>query len=262
MKRKYYPIPFTQLPEGIKLSIKNCERYYSESIVLEKYGHYASATVSILIAIEEFSKGVFLLEYYKMKKDVPKNKVEEIFSKHKIRLAKFHELFYKSLPSSSYDVRLTQFSKSMGDSDQFKKLNLMYVDWKKHYWLDPLKSLGVGLNHEDVWINMYSKSNYDSLKSDLEIVFSIIRKDDDYIKVISTMDIDNISIPKLKDMIKKQYGENIPTRLSFTPDKDQITIEIKPIKKEINEENNKKLRKKIEDRFKGFSVEIKFDESN
>ena len=259
MKHKYYSIPLHQIPEGIVISMKNCERYLEESEVLEKNDHYASALVSLMVATEEFSKCNFLLEYYKEEKDIPRDKMKEYFSKHPIRLAKFHEIFQKKLPSFNYNQSWANFNKKSGELDQYIKLNLMYVDWLNYSWHDPLKYTGITPESDQQLVTTQLKSSYNFLKIDLEILINTTKQDSSYIVAISSKKVDNISIQKIQGMIEEMYGDNIPTSLEFTPEHKKISIKIKPINDVINQENNLKLKKKIEKRFNGFSVTIKLD---
>ena len=271
MKRKYYPIPFSQLSEGIKLCIKNCKRYYSESLILEKHNHDASAMISLIIAIEECAKAAFLLDYYKIKQDIPQNKVKEVFSNHKIRLAKFYELEDRSLedissiPSVHSEETRKIFNKMKGELQQFGKVSMMYVDWTKHYWHDPLKHLEIismdnGVMNDDEW-RMLTKSHYKSLKRDLKLILEIIQKDKEYDNAVSTISLDNISNDKIIDMIRKKYSELDQFAAGFTPDTNQIKIKIVLVKNKTNEDKRIQLQKEIENRFGGFSAEIKLVES-
>ena len=261
MKHKYDSIPLHQIPEGIVISMKNCERYLEEGKVLEKNDHYASALVSLMIATEEFSKCIFLLEHFKEGNDIPQgNELDAYFSKHPIRLAKFHEVFNKNLPSFDYNQNWARFDKMRGEFDQYSKLNLMYVDWLNYSWHDPLKYTGIASLPDQQLVTTQLKSSYDFLKIELEILIKTTKQGRDYVKAISSKKVDNISTQKIHDMIKEMYGDNIISpSVELTPAHKKISIKIKPINDVINQENNLKLKKKIEKRFNGFSATIELD---
>jgi len=256
MKHKYYSIPLHQIPEGVVISMKNCERYLEEGKVLEKNDHYASALVSLMIATEEFSKCNFLLEYYKEEKDIPQDKMKKYFSNHKIRLAKFHEIFNKNLPFFDYNQNWARFDKMRGESDQYNKLNLMYVGWLNYSWHDPLKYTGIVSLPDQQLVTTQLKSSYDFLKIELEILIKTTKQGRDYVKAISSKKVDNISTQKIQGMVKEMYGDNINSSVELTPAHKKVSIKIKPINDVVNQENNLKLKKKIEKRFDRFSTTI------
>lgn len=260
MKYKYDSIPLHQIPEGIVISMKNCERYLEEGKVLRKNDHYASALVSLMTATEEFSKCSFLLEHFKEGNDIPQgNELEAYFSDHKIRLAKFHEIFQKNLPSFDYNQAWANFNKTRGKSDQRIKLSLMYIDWLNYSWHNPLESIGIVPSPDQQFVTTQLKGSFNILKLELEILINTIKQDSSYIEAISFKKADNISTHKINVMIEEMYGDNIPTSLELTLAHKKVSIKIKPINDAINRENNLKLKKKIEKRFNGFSATIELD---
>ena len=90
-------------------------------------------------------------------------------------------------------------------------------------------------------------------------MIKITKRSRDYVKAISSKKADNISIQKINDMIEEMYGDNIPTSVELTPAHKKVSIQIKPINDVVNQENNLKLKKKIEKRFNGFSTTIELN---
>lgn len=59
-----YDIPYTDIPRGIELSLKNSDRHRADAEFLAKEERYNSAIPLITLAVEEFGKALWLSEYF------------------------------------------------------------------------------------------------------------------------------------------------------------------------------------------------------
>jgi len=259
MKRKYYPIKYEQLLEGIQLCLDNCMRFYNESKLLENNKCFQSSMVSILLATEEFSKCKMLFDHYIKQENISENKVKKIFSDHKIRLKEFHKNFMNSLPALSWpQERIDSFSKSVGHIEQIGKLNLMYVDWIGFRWHNPL--ISSGLFDEEIEGQFQLRTRIKSMRIYFEILIKQFIENEKFIEMQNAPKIDNPTNSKIIKMIQDFYGE-VPYNLEFTYDYRLIDIKIKSITSKITPKNNQVLREKIFSRNPDYIIKIKIDNS-
>ncbi len=260
MKRKYHLIKYEQLPEGIQLCLNNCIRYSNESKILEEKKLLQSSMVSILLATEEFSKCKMLFDYYVKQKDVPVDKVKDIFSSHKIRLKEFHKAFMSSLPKQIFSQdRLDRFSQSIGETEQMGKMNLMYVDWVGFKWHNPITSSGfVEENLKDVPYRLGTRIK--SMRMTLLGLIKQFIENEKFIEIQNAQKIDNPTNSKIIKIIQDFYGK-VPISLEFTYDYRLIDIKIKSTTSKITPKNNQMLREKIFSQYPDYIIKIKIDHS-
>ena len=93
MKKSEIKIPIDELPEGIRLSLKNSDRYFKDSKILFNRGKLSSANTLMFLAMEEFSKAKILIDHLKKKKAVTNDNYKQYFRDHELRLGEFERFF-------------------------------------------------------------------------------------------------------------------------------------------------------------------------
>ena len=98
-------IPKEDLPEGIRLCFENCQRIFNDVKLMAENERYNTAISQIILASEELAKAILLFQHYRNDQGVSKNKADDYFSKHRIRLEEFQEAFHESLPEINLDKK-------------------------------------------------------------------------------------------------------------------------------------------------------------
>ena len=151
--KKPTEIPYSDIPKGIDLALKNSDRLRTDAKILADNQRYDSAIPIITLAIEEFGKALWLSEYFEKHISIPKNDSFEIFRNHRTRIDKVLDYVENIVKSRTIKTRESfseeTFSKIPEEFDeQHFKERMWYVDyqqtqnsdltWKKQDWKNPL----------------------------------------------------------------------------------------------------------------------------
>lgn len=122
-----FPIPYTELEKGIKLSIENAERLIEDAETLCKNGRYPSASYLAIVALEEEGKAYLLLKRFIAKTDIKKKSWRDDFWRHEKKIIAVQEAIskYRKLKINGKQVRLEDLAKFFLDH----KDDCLYVDW-------------------------------------------------------------------------------------------------------------------------------------
>jgi len=249
------PIPVEQLPEGIELCLKNCERYFDESKLLEKNQRFQSSMLMMLLAMEEFVKCKLLLDHFKEKKSVSEEEVGRYFRDHKFRLGEFSKEFHNLLPGNPIKFP-DNFFKAQGKFEQDYKKSMMYVDWLGYGWNDPLDFSELPLAMSP-YPEAILKLKLESASTELLHLVRDLQQDPSFKLAQNSPRQDNPSLNKIKNFLKDYCNsEKIPWSIEFTPWFKKIEISIEPIKPEITLETCKEIEEKITKKYPDFKTSV------
>jgi len=148
-------IPYKELDEGIKLSIRNAERLIKDAEILYDNGCYPSASFLAIVALEEEGKAFMLLKRLLDHTNIPKKQWDDKFKNHKPKLiaaqetiCKYRKLRIKVGSKRWKQVHLTDLAKIFLEH----KDDCLYVDWDfktrrtqiTGKWKSPLKDVTFG----------------------------------------------------------------------------------------------------------------------
>lgn len=258
-KRSERPdIPVEDLPEGIQLAFQNCQRLYDDAISLNEQERYHTAIVQLILAEEEFAKCLLLFHHYKQKQKVSKNKVEEYFGSHRIRLEEFHQFFHESLPSSTLEEKRKSLIRGFWIFDQITKEKHTYVDWTQLGWSSPFTAQHTPFksNRKD-----FEKFTVTSLKINLEHAIGSLLKNQDFVLTLKIPHRDRPDGDKIRSIIKNLVkGKTVPTRMEWGYF--YIIVRLEKTDPIINEDLKKNLKKQLLNRYPNYLVFVFLEEKS
>lgn len=245
MKKLYKPpIPPEEIPEGVRLCIKNCKRLWNDAKLLyDKEGH-SSAILLLILAREEFAKALLLLNHEK--DGVDDKTVKEYFGYHLIRLEEFQKFFERSIGSS---IDMTW----KGSFDKEDREKYTYVDWTQTGWSYPEYKPPKHWNLTDD--SVFDKQRVESFMADLKQVFWKLEKDPNYQTVIQKESVNRPDGDKLLTIIKEVTGLSNPTsNTEIKQTKIKIIVDVLDTSKKTEFET--KMKQKILEKFPVYKVDI------
>lgn len=169
-------IPHSEISKGVKICIENSQRLYNDALSLRNDKKYNGAIVNVILASEELAKGILLYAYHKKGEAVPPDKVEQYFSRHKIRLREFSDFFHKSLPGLSTKLA-EEFSKNFWNIPKEDREKLIYVDWTSKGWLNPKHAI-LSLPGDE---EKFAELRFKMYELNFRHVLSILLKNQDFL---------------------------------------------------------------------------------
>jgi len=237
------PIPPEEIPEGLRLCVKNCKRMWNDAKILYNNESYSSSILLLILAREEFAKSLLLLNHEKDGIDV--KTVKRYFGDHLIRLEEFHDFFQKSLGSEMNMKWMSQF-------DVRNREKHTYVDWTQIGWSYPeyFSPISRGIDN-----NSFDKSSVESFMVELEQVFWKLEQNENYKKIIEKNFVDRPTGKNLLDIVQKCTSIEKP-RLSTEIKMSKIKIELEIHDTSKKDEFETKIKDVITQRFPKYSLNI------
>ena len=245
-------IPVSDLPEGIILCLKNSDRHYQDSQILNEKKHYPSAISNLMLACEELVKAKLLMMHFKDKKPVTKNEIKRYFREHEFRLDEFEKYFDDTVPNYP---EWAKNIKGRGKRQQDFKEKMTYVDWNGYRWLDPL-------HHDD----LQAISDESEIETRLKNIYFVTRES--FAQVWNAL----LHDPLIEE-IKLFPKSDKPTKLKviqlakdiLNPFTIHVSIRVTDSKIQINVDPNynnpkevkQELKKRLRERFPKSNIEIK-----
>jgi len=244
-KKGISEIPLQLLPEGIRISFANSIRHTADADLLASNKRYQTATVSLLVAVEELAKTLLLLQHFKKKENVPLAKAQQYFSDHEYRLSEFMNYTHSLLPSldESAQEMFTRLNSFAGKQQQAYKEKLMYVDFKNGRWFTPSHIDQLGIDSEDD-ISVFMKANFDRVRIDLAMVQLATQKNPDFQAVINSPTVEIPNNLSVITLVKSLLPPKTPIKVKTTETK--VFVNIDPLNGRITEQ----LRQSIKDALK------------
>jgi AbiV family abortive infection protein len=180
-------IPHKTLSSLIKAMFRNSQRFRKDAEILLKSESYESSIVRLFESMEELTKLIILLPYYKKQEDVPKDEVDKLFQGHKYRLQEFARYFHDSFFGKSKDNEreyMEWFFRYAGRYDQDVKEKLIYVDWVDGKIHDPLDFGEIAVKGKD-FVNNANKIFFENKSYEIDAVVSSLNKDPDFQKIMN-----------------------------------------------------------------------------
>lgn len=245
------PIPPEEIPEGVRLCIKNCKRLWKDAKILYNNKSYSSAILLLILAKEEFAKALLLLKHKKDKQEIDNKKVNQYFGDHETRLKEFQKFFYESLPG--FDKQRAEKFSNMWFFDKETREKYTYVNWGQLGWSYPEYKLPKHWGFVDE--GTFAKSQVEFIMSELKQVLWKFEQNANYKKIIQKLIVDRPNGEKLYEIIKQVTKlENPTSKTEIKKSKIVIKLEIMDINKKS--EFEAKLKQKISQRFPKYKIEI------
>ena len=182
-----HDIDLDYIPNGILLCLRNSDRHKIDAEILAEKERFHAAIFSMFIALEEFSKALWLTDHMIQKKSMKyQDEKFKMFSSHKHKLT----FFFDYIDSIKHYEKATGTNKTIGMIDEIQdeqdyKKRMLYVDYlnpnvkKSQYsdvqgWLNPLHIWM--LNHVGEYDSMHAlKTKFQELKQDFEFASNHFR---------------------------------------------------------------------------------------
>jgi len=143
-------IPWNDLEEGIRLSLKNAARLASDGDLLRGKGSMASALVLYAVAWEEMGKAVLLLKNWKNHQDVSGRSWKKIFRSHGPKqTACFdnRDLLWEGSRQGLAERGLEQMKRSLRWAREVLGLYVEWVGEKKKWYCPSNESAGLDVRY-------------------------------------------------------------------------------------------------------------------
>lgn len=252
-------IPKEMVSMIIKTSWKNYLRLRNDAEALFNINSNMSAVQKLLESVEELTKIIVLLPYYKQQIDVPEDVVKELFRSHQYRFKEFNKYFHTNLPSNPTppDI-LDKFSEWMGNYEQDYKEKMTYVDWIDDKIHDPTYIESFAITDErDIESNIMLKFQTTSIT--INTVIQNLQTDSDFTKALQEKNIDIPSLLKINRMIREILkNDHVPTKCEMKG-KD-ITISLDSKHELVNENNRRIVRDTIKARYPDYNIIVRMED--
>ena len=253
MKSTIYPerpkIPYKDLPEGIKLCYENSIRIFNDVKLLVENERYNSATSQIILASEELAKSILLLKHYRNNQGISKNKTEDYFSKHRIRLEEFQQAFHESLPEMKLDEKHLPMIRGHWIFYKFDREKHSYVDWGQLGWSSPFTAEPIPVKSDR---KSFEKMKVKSLITNFQQVLWNLTKNEDFQNTLKIPIVKRPTGDKIQEIIESLDSDKIPTKSEWG--QFHIIVKITKTKPEINEEFRRNIEKKLLEEFPNYLI--------
>ena len=253
-------IPKEVLPNIIKICFKNFQRHNKDSKVLFANKCFPSSIASMLYSVEELSKVIILLPFYKNKENVPEEKVREIFRSHEYRFREFSKYLHESLPSPMGIDFIETMSKMEGKLEQDYKEEMIYVDWIDNHIHDPTYLEKFIITKESD-IEGFTKMKFEITQININQVFSKLSQDEDLKSLLNEKNVDIPSPSKIGEIAKSYFkDEKIFIRSEVTGINKKGKIELDSKHPEVNDNVKIRIRKHLKTQYPDYDFVVKLVE--
>src|SRR3990172_2849673 len=215
-----YDIPYTDIPRGIEISLKNSDRHRTDAEILAKEKRYNSAIPLITLAVEEFGKALWLSEYFEKNASILNREGWHIFNEHKLKIKKVLDYVENIVKSRTLSTREKYSEDDIFHipeefDDQKFKNRMWYVDyqktqnskrpWKKQPWKNPLyvEELNFGEGENAEFGILYDK--YYALRRCAYHGIRKFRSSPLYDKILNALPPEEFSFEQIASYIEKHF---------------------------------------------------------
>lgn len=238
-RKTFEEIPHPMIAEGIILSIENCKRYIDDAQALVLINRHQTALLCLFLASEEFGKAKLLLSHFLKGENVPANLVDKYFGDHVLKFKEYHEFLHRHslIPVEVTQEMLLKIQEEKSHSHQTTKERIMYVDWIKGRWHNPLRNADFAMSASVDLLDSL-KMRTTSLGLDLKTQVFNFEHDPNYAMVKAAPIIDVPTEVRVRETIGEFLTRNTSLRVEVADNVINVMIHLSApllLKKEIRE---------------------------